>query len=124
MKNITMSIILATTCLIGTAYAGDGKSIFMQNKCNECHTVKSQEISRNGSLEPGAKVPPDLSGVGNEEGIDSDWLKRWLHKEQKAKDGKLHMKKFKGADAELEDLTAWLLSLKNGPAPSELYKKQ
>ena len=40
----------------------------------------------------------------------------FLMKKEKTKEGKLHMKKFKGTDEELKKVTAWLETLKDAKA--------
>jgi hypothetical protein len=56
------------------------------------------------------KKYPDLSGVGLTH--DAAWLTKYLQKTE-AKNGKKHMKKFRGTDEDLGVLTAWLASLKH-----------
>lgn len=103
-----------------------GQDVFMKYKCRSCHTVESQGIKK-AEEEEGAeksektesektekeKAPPDLSGVGLKH--KGDWLTLFLQKKEKL-DGKLHTKKFRGTDAELGKLVAWLETLKTEPA--------
>src|SRR5271157_4169207 len=84
--------------------AGTGKAIFLQYKCNKCHTIESQGVERDGKP-PEGKQPPDLSGVGLKH--DADWLHKWLSKEVE-QNGKKHIKKFTGTDDEFTTLTHWL----------------
>ena len=86
-------------------YAGDGKSIFLDNKCNKCHTVKSQDIKL---VDDEPSDAPDLSNVGSKH--DSDFLHKWLKKEVTI-DDKKHPKQFKGSDGDLGILVNWLSSL-------------
>jgi hypothetical protein len=49
---------------------------------------------------------PDLSSIGAD--TKPDFLTKFLKKEATAKDGKKHMKLWKGTDADLATLVAWL----------------
>jgi len=113
MKKLLLCAGLATCVLTGATLKTDsssGKSIFLDNKCNKCHSIESQGINHTSEPPEGAKYPPpDLSGVGNRH--PQDWMKQWLCKEVE-QHGKKHMKKFTGSDDELNTLTTWLASLK------------
>ena len=111
MKTFITPLLLAVGVLTSATLksdSGSGKSIFLDNKCNKCHPIESQGISRVGEAPPGGKLPPDLSGVGLKH--DAEWMQKWLHKEVE-QNGKKHMKKFGGSDDELMTLTAWLATL-------------
>src|SRR5690349_9450927 len=81
------------------ASANDGKKVFVDNKCAQCHSIKSENIAAE------EKESVDLSGVGTRH--PAAWLKGYLLKTEE-KDGKKHKKKFRGTDAELDALVAWL----------------
>ena len=81
----------------------NGKQIFVDNKCNNCHTVTTLEIT---SKKDDAT---DLSNVGTLG--DVKLLKSYLLKESKINDQE-HKIKFKGSEAELNVLAEWLSSLK------------
>jgi hypothetical protein len=85
----------------------NGKQIFIDSKCNNCHTVNSNEIT---SKKDDAV---DLSNAGSVG--DAQLIKTYLLKETKIND-KDHKIKFKGSGAELYTLAEWLASLKNEPA--------
>ena len=85
----------------------NGKQIFIDSKCNNCHTVTSNEIL---SKKDDAF---DLSNIGVS--ADVQLLKSYLLKETKIND-KEHKIKFKGSEAELNALAEWLASLKNESA--------
>jgi len=111
MKKIVASlalIVFVGALTSATPMGGTGKSIFTQYKCMKCHTIESQSIARDGNP-PEGKQPPDLSGVGNKH--TSDWMQKWLLKEEE-QNGKKHIKKFTGSDDELKTLTSWLATLK------------
>ena len=76
-----------------------------------CHAIASQGIDRvtSAPLPAGAKTPPDLSGVGLKH--KADWIQKWLMKEEE-QEGKKHLKKFQGPEADLTTLSNWLSTLK------------
>jgi mono/diheme cytochrome c family protein len=85
---------------------GDGKAAFLENKCNTCHSVDSQEIAKKSEKMKG----PDLSNAGND-AKDAAWLKGFLLKEIEKED-KAHKKAWKGTDEQLDAIVEWLMSLK------------
>ncbi len=93
------------------AKAGDGKTVFTEQKCAKCHRVSTEGIA------PTKEKPEivDISGVGADH--DAAWFKKWLlkeiDKESKVKPGEKvkHKAAWKGTDAELDTLTAWLKTL-------------
>jgi mono/diheme cytochrome c family protein len=88
----------------------DGKSIFVSNKCNGCHSIQAQGVSKvAGETVNASTQPPDLSGVGLKH--NAAWITKYL-KKQETLDGEKHLKKFKGSDEDLATLTAWLESQK------------
>jgi len=111
MKNTLFYIIFisAIVALFGFAFSFsqdenlDGKQIFIDSKCNNCHNVTSMEIT---SKKDDAV---DLSNAGSVG--DAQLIKSYLLKEAKLND-KDHKIKFKGSEAELNVLVNWLLSLK------------
>lgn len=113
MKKFLLFAAVGTFVLTGATLKTNstGKSIFLDNKCNKCHSIESQGIKHTSDPPEGAKYPPpDLSDVGNRH--PQDWMKQWLHKEVE-QHGKKHMKKFEGSDDELNTLTKWLSGLKS-----------
>lgn len=120
-----------------------GKELFLGNKCNSCHMVSAQGIEKRSAeaadeakgekaenaeksddapaAEAKGKKYPDLSGVGLTR--DAEWLGKYLMKLE-AKDGKKHIKKFKGTDAELATLSGWLASLKDEVKAEEGAKSE
>lgn len=103
-----------------------GKKLFVENKCNSCHSIDAAGIEKKkaetAAAATGEKkeaaaaekttttVPahkaPDLSSVGLDQ--TSEWMGKFLKKEVATKEGKKHMKLWKGTDADLTTLTAWL----------------
>ncbi len=81
----------------------DGKQIFVDNKCSNCHTVISMEI---------ISKKDDASDLSNSGSVgDAQLLKSYLLKEAKINDQE-HKLKFKGSESELNALSEWLSSLK------------
>lgn len=118
MKHLQILVFLGVAVSVMTAArfpvpnGESGKSLFIANKCMNCHAIESQGIARAGTPPPaGAKQPPDLSAVG--EHHTSSWMQQWLMKEE-TMNGKKHLKKFGGSADELAVLTNWLASLKGG----------
>ena len=100
---LTIPIAVATparTCAPASAAATEGKQIFLDQKCNMCHTVSSASIT------PTSKIKaPDLAGPPSKE--DAAFLKKYLKKEA-VKNGKKHIKPFVGTDAQLDALVSGL----------------
>jgi hypothetical protein len=120
---LTALSLIACACVIGVASAAangaakDGKTLFLDNKCNTCHTVQSAGIQKKAAAaaEKGEeksdkdKKAPDLSGVGLER--KADWMAKYLMKTEAIK-GEKHSRKFRGSEADLKLVTAWLETLK------------
>ena len=96
-------LVLITVTSVFARSAGaapDGKQIFLDQKCNMCHTVSSAGIT------PTSKIKaPDLTGLASKE--DATWIGKFLRKEAD-KSGKKHIKPFTGSDEELGAMIAWL----------------
>ena len=110
MMAVLTSGMIGATNRLDTSKSSDGKSLFLESKCQNCHSIKSQSIAKAGEPKPGEKAPPDLSNVGTKH--NADWISKWLMKEEEM-NGKKHLKKFKGSDADLKTLATWLASLKS-----------
>ncbi|HEX9250625.1 MAG TPA: c-type cytochrome [Ignavibacteriaceae bacterium] len=111
MKNILiyLGLVITIVALYGFAFTianqpgDDGKTIFVNNKCNMCHTVTSAGIESKKS------DAVDLSNVGKDKTVE--FLTKFLKKEAKLND-KDHKASFKGTDEELTKLVEWLSTLK------------
>lgn len=104
---ISLAVALAfSPGIVSTGHAADGKALFLENKCNLCHTIDSQGIAKTSEK----MKAPDLS---NASGLveSADWLKSFLKKEVK-KDDKNHQREFKGTGEELDAVVQWLMTLK------------
>ena len=110
----------ATPAAAATDKAPDGKPIVTKYQCGSCHSIASQGIVKktvpaDAPAEPDTdkKKPPDLSAVGVKR--SAEWIAAYLSKKE-AIEGRKHIKKFRGTDAELATLAAWLATLKDEKA--------
>ena len=111
MKNAIFFILFISAIVALFAFAfsfsqendADGKQVFMDSKCNKCHSVTSIEITS------GKDDATDLSNTGSKG--DAQLFKTYLLKESKIND-KEHKLKFKGSEEELNSLVNWLITLK------------
>ena len=136
--------VLALLLMIpAAAYAQDGSvqqkgiALFVEKRCYTCHTVKAESAQVEAAKEAFAKSKGveikeseedkdeskggDLSNVGADR--DAKWLTDFIKNPMdyfkdtpdcKKLAKKKERKKFKGTDAEFQDLLAWLESLKYG----------
>ena len=115
MKDTLLYVLFisAIVALFGFAFSfsqeptPDGKQIFLDNKCNKCHSVTSMDItsSKDDAV--------DLSNTGSVG--DVQLLKSYLLKDSTIED-KSHKIKFKGSEEELNILAEWLNTLKTETA--------
>lgn len=114
-----------------------GINIFVEKRCYTCHTVKAESAQIEAAKEAFAKTKgvelketaeeKEESKGGDLSNIGADRTQEWLTKfvknpKEYFKDTpdckklakKKERKKFKGTDAEFQDLLAWLSSLKYG----------
>lgn len=83
--------------------APDGKAVFLDQRCNLCHSVSTAGIEAKTRSE--TMRGPDLVDLDR----DAEWLEGWLKKEIEL-DGEKHKKAFTGSDEELAALIDWLLA--------------
>jgi cytochrome c553 len=111
------SIIFVLTFILNaqeTATTKDGKTLFLEAKCNTCHSISSLEIeAKNKSA---SNKAPDLSKV--EIKYEKDFLKKYLHKEESINEKK-HPVAYKGTDEDLEILLSFILSLQPHEQPQK-----
>ena len=141
MKRFELATIVALLLVIAsgsTARADDakktaeeGKALFIKHTCTTCHTIASKGLGKGekgaetnakpAEAAPGAaRKPPDLSAVGATR--KADWIKLFLTRKEKI-EGRSHLLRFRGTDAELTVLAAWLESLKGDKAAKEASGK-
>jgi hypothetical protein len=104
---LLLALVAVTTLIAARSSPQGGADLFKQYKCNACHSVQAQGIVRNGTS---TTTTRDLSQIGLRH--DVAWLRGWLLKTTEL-DGRKHMKKFSGPDADLKTLTTWLSTLKS-----------
>ncbi len=88
-----------------------GKKLFIDSKCNICHSIQAQGIAKKGAaVKPGdKKAPPDLSTVGDQR--SADWIAKFVTKKETLNEKK-HPKGWTGKEEDLKTLSEWLASLK------------
>jgi len=111
MKNlfVYLAFVLAIVLLFGFAYSinpegGDGKSLFVEKKCNTCHSVEAAQI------ECKKKDAFDLSKIGDK--YEEEFITKYITKKEKI-DGKEHKMTMKGSEEEVKTVAEWLASLKS-----------
>ena len=82
-----------------------GKKIFMDQKCNVCHSIESQSIVKKTA----SSKAPDLSNIGAEK--SAEWIAKFITKEEKL-NNKAHPKGWTGKKEDLTTLSDWLATLK------------
>ncbi len=113
MRRITfVSLAISFSFVVTPAAAAantehQGKKVFDDGKCGQCHSVSSAGIESKVKIKK--LKGPDLTGIG--ERYEADWIGKYLKKEINKK-GKAHKKPFKGSDEELQALVDWLLEQK------------
>ena len=107
LKTLVLLCVFALVALTLPVRAADdpGKKLFVDSKCNSCHSVDAQGIAKNMA---GSKAP-DLSKVGANH--DAAWFSKYLNKETDV-EGKKHVKQWTGSKEDLETLSKWLATLK------------
>jgi mono/diheme cytochrome c family protein len=88
-----------------TAAPAAGQKLFMDKKCNTCHSIDSLKITKKLA----SSKAPDLSKVGAEQ--NAEWIQKWLKKEVELH-GKKHTPAWAGTPEEAKTLSEWLATLK------------
>ncbi len=106
-RNSTRRVaVLGTSLLLwSTAAFADGKQIFLDQKCNTCHSVSSAGIEATIKVEK--MRGPDLAGAVSDKAKVKDYV---LQKSEM--NGKKHPKKVGGTDADVSALVDWLAAQK------------
>jgi mono/diheme cytochrome c family protein len=97
--------VLASAAAAAQGSKLDGKAIFQSQKCNMCHSVPTQGITR--TVKSDKMAGPDLVNIKE----DAGFLGKFLRKEADLH-GKKHGKAFTGSDEELGALLAWIQAQK------------
>jgi cbb3-type cytochrome oxidase cytochrome c subunit len=110
-KKLIIFIFAAFSSLIFLSYTSAqeaepaGKKIFMDQKCNLCHSIESQTITKKTAT----SKAPDLSNVGSEQ--SAEWIEKFLTKQVMLHEKK-HAKAWTGTKEDLTTLATWLATLK------------
>jgi hypothetical protein len=87
----------------------DGKTLFIDGKCNMCHAIAKLEIE----VKNKNSKAPDLGTIDMKD--KSDFMMKYLVKEETMNEKK-HPVKFAGTGEELKTLVDWFTEI-NKPAP-------
>ena len=98
-------VVLAALSIGPSASAVDGKTIFLAQKCNMCHSVPTAGIER--TTKSDKMAGKDLVNLDK----DAATLTKYIKKEVDL-DGKKHGKAWTGTDEELGATVTWLLEQK------------
>jgi mono/diheme cytochrome c family protein len=107
---LTVALLVASIAIAIPARAEEpaGQKLFLENKCNMCHSIESLGIERTSTSDKMKAM--DLSSVGDE--LDLDWAVKFIKKEVE-REGELHQKTFKGSDEDAKTIADWLATLKS-----------
>jgi len=114
LKAFSSILFAAGTLMFASSAFAAGPEVFTAAKCDKCHSVASA-----GILSGTKPLLRDLSTVGAAH--DQAWLTKFVKKEVGLADPKepgtekMHKGNFKGTDADLGVLTAWMAGLKTAP---------
>ncbi len=111
MKSLFVALLMISFLLVSFAVkAADapGKTLFLANKCNTCHSIKADAIEKTSKTKM-KKEPPDLSTIGDQK--TADWIVKYL-KKQEMLDNAKHVKAWTGKDEDLMTVAKWLESHK------------
>lgn len=100
---ITLGALAIGMSTIAATNAVDTKAVFIANKCNTCHSISSQGVTKTMA----ASKAPDLSKAS----ANAATLEKYLMKTAQI-NGKTHAKKWTGSPADLTAVSKWLASLK------------
>ncbi len=107
----TLLLVFQVGILIAAETEPAGKKIFVDSKCQICHSIQSQGIEKKGAaVKPDdKKAPPDLSTVGDQR--TADWIAKFVAKKE-AINEKKHPKGWTGKEEDLKTMSEWLATLK------------
>jgi mono/diheme cytochrome c family protein len=102
---ILLFAFLVSFSTLAAADDAAGQKLFLDKKCNTCHSVDSAKIEKKMA----SSKAPDLSDIGSTK--DAAWITKWLNKEVEL-NGKKHMPTWSGTADEQKTLVDWVASLK------------
>ena len=105
MKYLMSAILVLALVFAVSNAAIDAKQLFLDKKCNSCHSIDALKIAKTNANSKAA----DLSTVGKVR--TAEFLTKYLKKEADI-DGKKHGVAFKGTDEEFKAMVDWLAGLK------------
>jgi cytochrome c553 len=105
--------LVLSSSLTGQTQDHPGKKIFMDSKCQTCHSIESQNLTTK------AKKSVDLSNVGAI--YRANFLEKYLMKQEKLND-KQHPQAFKGSNEDLHQLAEFLQTLNTGETTGKTGK--
>lgn len=100
-------VLAFVVCFASVSNADDpaGQKLFMEKKCNSCHSIDSLKIEKKMASSKGG----DMSNIGATR--DAEWVTKWMNKEVDL-EGKKHPAAWTGKPEELKTLADWLATLK------------
>jgi cbb3-type cytochrome oxidase cytochrome c subunit len=106
MKTLLFALLMVLFLSVRLVSAEDapGKTIFLANKCNTCHSIASDKIEKTSKTKP-KKEPPDLSTVGDQR--TAEWIEKYIKKTETI-DNVKHVKGWTGKPEDLTTLAKWL----------------
>ena len=108
-------IAIGAVGLSGASFAADvDETVFVELKCNKCHSVEALGIEARAKSEK--MRGPDLSDVGSQR--DAEWFAGFLKREIQI-DEKDHKKEFDGSKKQLIAIVDWLLEQRAGRGETE-----
>jgi hypothetical protein len=105
LLSVAILFLIGFSAQLALAEDAPGKKLFMEQKCNTCHSVESQQITKTMA----SSKASDLSDVGNKR--TEEWMTKWMKKEVDI-DGKKHTKGWTGKEEDLTTLVKWMATLK------------
>ena len=108
-------LVVAAWAVPSVASASDGRTVFVDQKCNWCHTINDLGVDR-PEEKRARKGGPDLSNVGTR--FDPIWFQRWLSEKEKRKSMTsdaivAHRKQIKNNPDDLRALVRFLGTLRH-----------
>lgn len=108
MGSVLVAAALVVASAAGSAFAADGKALFLSHGCDKCHAVSTHDVTATAKSEK--MRGPDLATV--DLGGDAAWIVQLVTK-QTLLDGKKHKGTFKGDEADLRTIAEWIKGLKS-----------
>lgn len=99
-------LVASSLFMSGPVFGADGKTLFLEQKCNRCHAVEAEDIE--ATVRSERMRGPDLGEVGKER--SAEWIVQFVKKEVEV-DGKTHRSSYQGTGADLEAIATWLVGL-------------